>query len=229
MRINTAIILCAGFGKRLNPLTLNTPKPLLKLKKVTMLESCIDTIIKLKIKKIFINTFYLGDQIIDFIKSKNFSIDIQIIEDGKEILNTGGGIFNMIGHSQEKNFLIFNSDTFWHQKHVDEINKMQNFYFLKKLNNILLVSKKNLSFDKNLLGDFTLNKSLLEKTDKNDFIYIGCQILNKDLLKNYKLNNFPISVIWNELLKKNELNGFQSFNKFYHLTNLETFRKLQDL
>lgn len=51
MRIKTAIILCAGLGKRLNPLTLNTPKPLLKLKNVTMLESCIDTIIKLKIKK----------------------------------------------------------------------------------------------------------------------------------------------------------------------------------
>ena len=229
MRINTAIILCAGLGKRLNPLTLNTPKPLLKLKNVTMLESCIDTIIKLKIKKIFINTFHLGDQITDFIKNKNFSIDIQIIEDGKEILNTGGGIFNIIGHSEEKNFLIFNPDTFWYQKHVDEINKMQNFYFLKKLNNILLVSKKNLSFDKNLLGDFTLNKSLLEKSEKNDFIYIGCQILNKDLFKDYKINNFPISVIWNELLKKNELNGFQSFNKFYHLTNLETFRKLQDL
>ena len=75
MRINTAIILCAGLGKRLNPLTLNTPKPLLKLKNVTMLESCIDTIIKLKIKKIFINTFHLGDQITDFIKNKNFSID----------------------------------------------------------------------------------------------------------------------------------------------------------
>ena len=92
-----------------------------------------------------------------------------------------------------------------------------------------MVSKKNLSFDKNFLGDFTLNKGLLEKTDINDFIYIGCQILSKDLFKDYKLNNFPISVIWNELLKKNKLNGFQSFNKFYHLTNLETFRKLQDL
>ena len=82
---------------------------------------------------------------------------------------------------------------------------------------------------KDLYKFIRLNKNLLEKIDKNDFIYIGCQILNKDLFKNYKLNNFPISVIWNELLKKNELNGFQSFNKFYHLTNLETFRKLQDL
>ena len=229
MRINTAIILCAGFGKRLNPLTLNTPKPLLELKNVTMLESCIDTIIKLKIKKIFINTFHLGNQIVDFVKNKKFSIDIQVIEDGKEILNTGGGIFNMINHSKEKNFLIFNPDTFWYQEYVNEINKMQNFYFLKKLNNILLVSNKNLSFDKNFLGDFTLNKNLLKKYDKNDFNYIGCQILNKDLFKGYKLDNFPITDIWNELLKKNELCGFQSFNKFYHLSNLETFKKLQDL
>ena len=229
MQINTALILCAGLGKRLNPLTFKTPKPLLELNNTSMLENCINVIIELGIKKICINTFHLGKQIFDFIRSKNFPSDIQIIEDGKEILNTGGGIFNIIGHSEEKNFLIFNPDTFWYQNHVDEINKMQNFYFLKKLNNILLVSKKNLSFDKNLLGDFTLNKNLLEKMDKNDFIYIGCQILNKDVFKNYKLNNFPISVIWNELLKKNELNGFQSFNKFYHLTNLETFRKLQDL
>ena len=43
------------------------------------------------------------------------------------------------------------------------------------------------------------------------------------------VQNFPISEIWNELLKKNELNGFESFNKFFHLTNLETFKKLRDL
>ena len=53
MKINTAIVLCAGYGKRLNPLTLKTPKPLLKLKDITILETCINLITKLKIKKIF--------------------------------------------------------------------------------------------------------------------------------------------------------------------------------
>ena len=100
MKINTALILCAGYGKRLNPITLNTPKPLLKLKNVTMLEYCINLIINLKIKKIIINTFYLGDQISKFIKDKKFSAKIEIVEDGKEILNTGGGILNMINHSE---------------------------------------------------------------------------------------------------------------------------------
>ena len=228
MKINTALILCAGLGKRLNPLTLSTPKPLLKLKDVTMLESCIDINIKLGIKKILLNTFHLGHQISEFVRIKKFPIDIQIIEDGNEILDTGGGILNMIKHSQENHFIVFNPDTLWHKNYIEEIHTMQNFYFSKKLNNILLSSHRKLSFDKNLKGDFELKNNLLKKNDNNDFIYIGCQILNRNLFKKYKVQRFSVLEVWNELLKKGKLNGFESLNKFYHLTNLETFKKLKD-
>ena len=229
MRVKTAFILCAGLGKRLNPMTLETPKPLLKLNDKTMLEKCINMILELGIKKIFLNTFHLGNQISEFIKNKKFPIDIQIINDGNEILNTGGGILNMIKNSQDENFIIFNPDTLWGLNYLDEINNMQNLYFSNNLDNILLCVKKNLSFDKNLKGDFNLVNHSLRKNKDNDFIFIGCQILNKSLFNSYKLCNFSISEIWDELLNKNELNGFESVNKFYHLTNLETFKKLQDL
>ena len=229
MRINTALILCAGFGKRLSPLTLEVPKPLLRLREITMLESCVNTIIKLEAKKIFINTFHLGEQISELIKSKNFSIDIQIVNDGKNILNTGGGILSMINHSQDNDFIIFNPDTLWQENYIDEINSMIKLYFSKRLDNILLLAKKDLSFDKNLKGDFDLRDNFLKKSDKNDFIYIGCQILNKNLFNKFKVSSFPISDIWNQLLEKNKLNGFESSNKFYHLTNLEIFKKLQGL
>ena len=228
MKISTSLILCAGLGRRLAPLTLKTPKPLLELNDTTMLENCININIKLGIKKIFLNTFHLSEQIFHFIKKKNFPINIQIVKDGKKILNTGGGILNMINCSTDNDFLIFNPDTLWKEKYIDEINKMQNFYFLKKLNNILLVTKKELSFDKNLMGDFELKKNLLKKEGRSFFIYIGCQILNKNLFNDFKVENFSISEIWNELLKKNKLNGFESSNQFYHLTNLETFKKLKD-
>ena len=229
MRVKTAFILCAGLGKRLNPMTLETPKPLLKLNDKTMLEKCINMILELGIKKIFLNTFHLGNQISEFIKNKKFPIDIEIINDGNEILNTGGGILNMIKNSQDENFIIFNPDTLWGLNYLDEINNMQNLYFSNNLENILLCVKKNLSFDKNLKGDFNLINHSLRKNKDNDFIFIGCQILNKSLFNSYKLCNFSISEIWDELLNKNELNGFESVNKFYHLTNLETFKKLQDL
>ena len=70
MKINTALILCAGFGKRLNPVTLTKPKPLLEIKEVTMLEKSINLIKELGINKIFINTFYLKDHFLNFIKKK---------------------------------------------------------------------------------------------------------------------------------------------------------------
>ena len=148
MRIRTALILCAGFGKRLSPLTLETPKPLLKIKNTTILENCINLISKLGIKKILINTFHLGDQINEFIKTKNFEVDIKIKEDGKNILDTGGGIMNLVKDTTDQDFLVFNPDTLWNYKYVDEINEMQDFYFSNKLNCILLVADKKLSFDK---------------------------------------------------------------------------------
>ena len=228
MKIKTAFILCAGFGKRLNPLTSSIPKPLLKINNITMLENCINVIIRLGINKILLNTFHLSNQIIDFIKDKNFSIDIEIFEDGKEILNTGGGILNLMSNSQDDDYLIFNPDTLWNEYYVSEINKMQSLYFSNQLNNMLLVANKDLSYDKNLDGDFGFKNNLLNKNLNKNFIYTGCQILNKDLFKKYGVKNFSISEVWNELLKKDKLNGFESFNKFYHLTNLEIFKKLKD-
>ena len=228
MKINTALILCAGLGKRLQPLTLTTPKPLLEINNKSILEICINTIIKLGIKKIFINTFHLKNQIFEFIKNKKFPIDIEIIEDGKEILDTGGGILNLIKHSSEDDFIVFNPDTLWTKEYEIEINKMKEFYFSKKLKYILLLVKKNLSFDKNLKGDFNLENNLITSETKN-YIYTGCQILNKKFFINKTIKKFPISKIWFELIDTKNLYGYESKQNFYHLTNLEIFKKLKDL
>ena len=229
MRINTALILCAGFGKRLNPLTLDTPKPLIKLNNIAVLETCINFIESLGVNEIILNTFYLKDQIHDFINKKNFKSKIKIVEDGKIILDTGGGIKNMLNHTSEENVLIFNPDTIWKKNYSKEITEMEKIYFSKKLKNILLLVKKELSFDKNLSGDFNLKDNLIIKNNDRNFIYTGCQILNKKLFSNYKTKNFSINDLWNKLIEKKELYGFKTNNDFYHLTDLETFKKLQDL
>ena len=229
MRINTGLILCAGFGKRLNPITLSTPKPLLEIKDINMLERCINLIEKLGIKKILINTFYLKDQFLIFLDNKNFNLDIKIIEDGEYILDTGGGIQNMIRDSIENDFLIFNPDTVWSNNYKDEILKMEEMYFSKKLENILLLTNKKLSFDKKLKGDFSLKNNLIKKESKKEFIYIGCQIINKKLFVKNKIENFSILEIWNYLLDQKKLFGYESQKDFYHLTDLDIFKKLKDL
>ena len=226
MKIDIALILCAGYGKRLNPLTLTEPKPLLKIDEITLLENCINLIESLKLKKVIINTFYLKEKIENFIKIKKFDLDIRIINDGKKILNTGGGILNMMNSSNELDFLILNPDTIWNKSYVETIQSMKEFYFSQRIRNILLLVNKNLSFDKKLKGDFNLLENKIKKNNQNDLIYTGCQIINKDLFKSYSVRNFSISEIWSELIKKNELYGYQSREDFYHLTNLEVYEEL---
>jgi len=229
MKVNTALILCAGFGKRLNPITLNTPKPLLKLNNITVLENCINLIESLGVRKILINTFYLREQISRFIKENTFKSKIKVIDDGKNILDTGGGVLNMISHSDENDFFVFNPDTLWQAEYFNEIVEMEKLYSSKNLTNILLLANKELSFDKGLKADFNLEKNFILKNSKKNYIYTGCQILNKKILANYKVENFSITNVWNELIDKKKLFGFESQKHFYHLTNLQIFKKLKDL
>ena len=130
----------------------------------------------------------------------------------------------------EENFLVFNPDTIWDQNYVKTINEMIEFYFLNPNYNTLLVVNKKFSFDKNLKGDFKLNKNLLTKDNDNDYIYTGCQILNRKIINDGNYDraayNFSISTIWNNSIKSGDLFGFESKNDFKHITNLEIYKKL---
>ena len=226
MQINTALILCAGFGKRLLPLTQSTPKPLLKIGQITLLERTIKLIEKLQIKKVKINTFYLSKEIKKFVDQSNTNLDIQLIEDGNEILDTGGGIFNMIKDSSEENFLVFNPDTLWNENYDKNISKMVDLYFRKQINNILLVVPKDLSFDKRLKGDFNLINEKLTKDNNKNFIYTGCQIINKNIFSKITKKKFSMNEIWNSQLKESRLFAYESNIEFLHVTDLEIYNKI---
>ena len=226
MKIKTALILCAGYGTRLNPLTLKKPKPLIEINEITLLENTINLIKKLNIKKIKINTFYLTNQIEDFISKKDFDLNIEVINDGNQILDTGGAILNLINNSHENDFIVFNPDTIWNSKYLQTIKEMENFYFNNEVQNILMVVNKQKSYDKYLKGDFSFKLNKLFNYEDKNYIFTGCQIINKNLFSNYKNTSFSISKIWNELINDQQLYGFESLNEFIHITNLEIYNQL---
>ena len=148
------------------------------------------------------------------------------MSDGEKILDTGGGIFNLIKQTEEEDFLILNPDTLWNSNYINTFNEMEKYYFENKVKNLLMVVNKNKSFDTRFKGDFSLNKNKLTKEIENDFIYTGCQILNKKVFQNINSNIFSISEIWKDLIDSKELYGYESFNEFIHLTDIEIFKKL---
>ena len=226
MKIKSALILCAGYGKRLQPLTNNIPKPLLNIKNINLLDNSLRFIQSIGIEKIKINTFYLGDKIQNYIESKNYPLNIDVVSDGEKILDTGGGIFNLIKQSDDEDFVILNPDTLWNSNYINTFNEMEKYYFKNKVKNLLMVVNKDKSFDTRFKGDFSLNKNKLTKEVENDFIYTGCQILNKKVFQNINSNIFSISGIWKDLIDSKELYGYESFNEFIHLTDIEIFKKL---
>ena len=226
MQINTALILCAGFGKRLHPLTQEIPKPLLKIKEITLLEKTMSFIEKLKINKIMLNTFHLSNKIEEFVNRINTKIKIELINDGNEILDTGGGILNMVRNTSEKDFLVFNPDTIWEDNYIKYVQEMIDLYFKQKMENILLVVNKDSSFDERLNGDFNLVDGKLTRQNNRNFVYTGCQIINKNIFSKIQKKNFSMNEVWNEQIKNSKLFGYESKNKFLHITDLNIYNKI---
>ena len=226
MKIKTALILCAGYGKRLNPITLKIPKPLIEINEITLLENSINFLEKLEIENIKINTYYLHNQIQDFILNYKSNSKIEILNDGNEILDTGGAILNLINRSDENDFIVLNPDTVWGDNYLKTTINMMDYYFQKKAKNLLMIVNKENSFDERMRGDFSLSYEKLLKNKENNFIYTGLQIINKSLFKNEKVMSFSVTKIWDEAIKNKMLYGFESKDHFIHLTDLYIYNKL---
>ena len=226
--LKKAMILAAGFGKRVKPLTQERPKPLLKIGKETLLSNTIKFLKSYGIKKIVINIHYLAEQIIHYIDKNNFDLDISLVEEKNKILDTGGGILNAIQHFKNDPFLIMNPDTIWSSGYLEEIILMENIFFKKKSKCSLLLVRKDKCHDESLKGDFNLEKNLNIKRDKNElkYIYTGAQIINKKAFNNRKIDFFSINEVWDDIISKNTLFGFESKNEFLHVSTLDMYNKI---
>ena len=224
MVIKKAIILAAGFGKRLLPLTKEQPKPLLEVKGKKLLDYSISFLLANGVSNIIINSHYLHEQISNFVNERYPNIKISY---EKEILDTGGGILNALPFFKGENFLVLNSDTIWTNDCKIDLKKLTDVFYEGKNKAALLLATKENSFDSNLSGDFGIDEQgFLNKKEKN-YIYTGCQILNPDIFnKKNTRSSFSMNEIWEDLIKDNSLNGYISRSPFLHATNLDIYNQL---
>ena len=227
MKIKRAIILGAGYGTRLRPITLKIPKPLIKINGVTLLENSIKLLSSLGVKHIIVNVHHLHRQIIKFVKGKKFSSKVDVAVEKKKILNTGGGILNASKKFKKQPFFVLNPDTLWNlKKYKKEFRKLEKLYFKNKKPTMLLVSKKK-SFDRSFKGDFNLNsKNEILREKNNKFIFIGAQIINRSVFKKRKIKPFSMNKVWDDLIKEKNLLGVVSRKKFFHINNYKIYKKL---
>ena len=228
MNIKYGMILAAGLGKRMQPLTLKTPKPLLEINNYTLLERAINLLISHGVHEISINVHYLPDQIKSFINRKKFKVKITISNEENLLLDTGGGVLKGTQNFGDNPFFVINPDTVWGKHYLAELKSLEVIYLKNNKPTLLLVNKK-LSIDPSFKGDFNLNNEKITKDSENQFIFTGLQIINRSVFTNEKSEVFSLNKVWYKLIKDKNLLGLESNQKFYHLNTSDMYKKIQSL
>ena len=227
MKIKHGMILAAGLGKRMQPITFKTPKPLIQIGNKNLIERAIELLINHGVEEIAVNVHHLPGQIKDFINKKKYKIRITISHEKDTLLDTGGGILQAT-RSFKKPFVVVNPDTLWSDAYSNELKDLEELYFKKKKPCLLLVNK-NLSFDSSFKGDFNLQDGMISRDNNNEFIFTGLQILDQSVFSFIKDKIFSMNKIWNHLIEENSLIGNESKQKFYHLNTKEIYDKISNL
>ena len=223
------MILAAGFGKRIYPLTLKNPKPLLKIGNETLLSNALKFLELFGIKQAVINVHYLREQIVEYIDKSQFNLIINIVNEKDKILDTGGGVLNAIQHFSNEPFLTINPDTIWNSHYLEELRLMEKAFFENEKDKCsLLVVNKKKSFDQSFKGDFSLENNLINRKDKNNlnYIYTGLQIIKPEVFSSLDTKIFSINKIWDKLIESNELYGMESNIDFLHVSTLDIYKSL---
>ena len=227
MKIKHGMILAAGLGKRMQPLTLNKPKPLLEINNISLLERAINLLINCGVVEISINVHYLPDQIKNFLKRKNLMFKLIFQTKQNYYLDTGGGVFAGTNNFNDNPFFVINPDTLWSKAYIEETKKLEEVYFNNNKPSLLLVDK-TLSIDTSFAGDFNLKDRLVSKDSENKLIFTGLHITKRSYLKSDS-KVFSMNKVWSDLIKDKNLCGLESKQKFYHLNTFEMYNKISSL
>ena len=228
MNVKRAMILAAGLGTRMKPLTLETPKPLIKVGSKNLLERSINLLENHGVEQIIINVHYLATQVEKFISNVKSKIKITISDEKDLLLDTGGGVKEGTKIFGKNPFFVLNPDTLWLTGYLDEMKSLEKIYFESKKPCLLLVNKR-LSFDTSFKGDFNLKNNLVSKDTNNNFIFTGLQLLDRNYLDPIDKKIFSMNEVWNNLINNNKLFGLESRQKFYHINTEEMYSKISNL
>ena len=237
------MILAAGFGTRLAPLTDNCPKALVLVNKKPMLSHIIDKFIVSGITEIIINAHYLSEQIIDFVKKNNFPADIKVIVE-KNILGTGGGVFNMLEYITDDNFFVYNTDVVsnialdklmeYHRQNspiatmvmqdrktfnqviIDGNNNFCGLKYIKKNKEIIVKEPVRQSKILAFCGIHLINKKILKyKSTENEFSIIGTYL---DAVKNgERILSYQPDIYWKDIGTIEKLKEAEKYLTSYRL------------
>lgn len=208
--IDTAMLMAAGLGKRMRPLTATRPKPLVKVAGKALMDHALDRLAAGGIKTVVVNVHYLADTVEAHLRTRK-DMDFRISDERAKLLETGGGLIHAKPLLGDKPFICANSDNLWIDGPQETLGMMQRIWNPDRMDALLLLVPLARAHCHTGQGDFHMDASgrLTRRKTAHvaPFVFTGVQIMTPALLRDPPGDVFSTNIFWDRAIEAGRLYG----------------------
>jgi MurNAc alpha-1-phosphate uridylyltransferase len=214
------MIMAAGFGHRMRPLTNGKPKPLVKVKGVPLIDYGLARLSDVGCDLAVVNVHYLPEQIEAWARG-HASPRIIISDERQELLDTGGGIVKALPHLGHEPFFVVNSDSIWIDKGRPALARLTARWDDARMDCLLLLCRPERTIGYDGHGDFLTDAedriTGRPKKDETGLAYIGAYLVHPRLFASVRLVKFSMNLLWDEAIAQRRLYGIEHEGQWLHV------------
>ena len=207
----TAMIMAAGLGKRMRPLTATRPKPLIEVNGKTLLDHALEKLRAAGVKRVVVNVHYLADSIEAHLVTRAEGLEVFISDERRLLMETGGGMVKAEPLIDCDPFLALNSDNLWIDGPADTIRLLASQWDGARMDALLLLVPQAKALGNKGLGDFHMDRSgrirRRERSHVAPFVFTGIQIVSKRLLRDAPDGPFSTNILWDRAIEEGRAFG----------------------
>ena len=207
----TAMIMAAGLGKRMRPLTATRPKPLIEVGGKALLDHVLEKLRAAGVKKVVVNVHYLADAIEAHLASRKHGLEVAISDERKLLLETGGGLVQAAPLIDCDPFIAINSDNLWIDGPADTLKLLAAHWDDAKMDALLLLVPLARAENHKGMGDFHMDRGgRIRRRDKGHvapFVFTGVQMVSKRLLRDAPEGPFLTNLLWDRAIEEGRCFG----------------------
>jgi N-acetyl-alpha-D-muramate 1-phosphate uridylyltransferase len=213
-----AMVLAAGLGLRMRPLTDHTPKPLIKVSGKALIDYGFDRLREAGVGTAVVNAHYLADQIVDWVREQK-SPRIFLSDERDMVLDTGGGIAKALPLLGDDPFFVLNSDSFWIDGRIPALNRLKAAWNGADMDCLLLLCPVENTVGYDGQGDFLLARDgrLARQKGAGALAYIGGYLVHPRLFKDMPVGKFSMNVLWDRAIAMGRLHGISHDGRWLHV------------
>ena len=209
MKIETAMVMAAGLGTRMRPLTNHMPKPLVKVAGKPLIEYAFDKLRMAGVKSAVVNVHYLPEQVEAYVAEFITDLDVTISDERALLLETGGGLVQALPLIGGDPFFCINSDAIWTDGEMDGLTRLAEGWDGEVMDGLLLLVPRERAFSHRGDGDFSIDgkgRPVRRGTAANaPFVYTGIQLLSRAFLNDAPSGPFSTNILWDRSIATGRL------------------------